>query len=575
MFRKNEQHRQQSFFSGENLLPKKLQIKLMGSWAETFYREVFCRIVESIFAVLYSDEASRPNVPINVLVGLEILKSGYGWSDEELYEQVCFNLQVRHALGMCDLSLEVFTLRTLYNFRRRVREYAEETGINLMQQVFEQVTDEHLEAVQLATGWQRTDSTQVLSNLAQMTRLELLVSVLQAVHKQLPESVQEHWGVRWAQYLEKRAHQVCYKIPAAEVESHAVTIGQELCAVEVELAQAAPESEALTLIRRVLEEQYECGAEGTVTLRPPKEVGADSLQSPHDPEATYRVKGSKRYRGGYVANVSETAEPDNPVQLITDVQVEPNQADDALLLEQSLDNQAARGIEINKMTGDGGYTGPRSEAACERHKVELRATRMRGGHSASDRWGWEEYTWQVEEDGTPLNVTCPRGCQAVLRPSRAEGRFIARFDAECCAECPFLGQMCRVQDRARVGPTLYVQQRAIQVARQRQQLCPEDTPIRAVVESTVRSLKRAFPGSKLPVRGLIRARMMLYPAALMVNLRRLHRYFTKKDQKATQEEAFSLSLFKTALYRRLRHIHRRLFEFLSAIEYRRATVSPS
>jgi hypothetical protein len=85
-------------------------------------------------------------------MGLEILKSGYGWSDEELHEQACFNLQVRHALRLHDLRNEIFTLRTLYNFRRRVREYAEETGINLVQKVFEQVTDDQLEAVALAPG---------------------------------------------------------------------------------------------------------------------------------------------------------------------------------------------------------------------------------------------------------------------------------------------------------------------------------------------------------------------------------------------------------------------------------------
>lgn len=56
------------------------------------------RIDEKIFAPLYSEEASRPNTPVNVLMGLEILKNGFGWSDEELHEQVCFNLQVRHAL---------------------------------------------------------------------------------------------------------------------------------------------------------------------------------------------------------------------------------------------------------------------------------------------------------------------------------------------------------------------------------------------------------------------------------------------------------------------------------------------
>jgi hypothetical protein len=575
MFRKNEQHRQQSFFSSEHLLPDKLRNKLLSSWAETFYQEVFSRLEERIYAPLYSEEASRPNTPVNVLVGLEILKSGFGWSDEELHEQVCFNLQVRHALGLHDLRGEIFTLRTLYNFRQRVREYGEESGVNLMQKVFEQVTDAQLEAVALATGWQRMDSTQVLSNLAQLTRLELLVAVLQAVHQQLPEDLQAQWGARWAQYLKERPHQVCYKIATAEVQAHLVAIGQELCAIEVKLAQAIPESTALVLIRRVLAEQYQREGEGKVTLRPPQEVSAGSLQSPHDLEASYRVKGGKRYRGGYVINVSETAEPENAVQLITDVQVEPNRTDDATLLEQSLEDQARRGIEVNKMTTDGGYTGPRSEAACEKHQVELRATRMRGGCSRPDRWGWDEYTFEVRDDRTPMSITCPQGYQAPLLPGRADGRFIARFEAESCAKCPFFGQACRVQDRSQVGPTLYLQRRAIEVARQRQQLHPEDTPIRAVVESTVRSLKHAFPNSKLPVRGLIRARMMLYPAALMVNLRRLHRHFTKKAQETNQEEAFSLSLLKNALFRCLRHIQCHFPDFLPVIEYRRAFASPS
>jgi hypothetical protein len=406
-----------------------------------------------------------------------------------------------------------------------------------------------------------------------MTRLELLVAVLQAVHKQLPETTQERWGERWAQYLEGRPHQVCYKIPTAEMEDHLVAIGQELCTVEGELTRQAPGSEVLVLIRRVLGEQYECGSDEGVTLRPPEEMSAGSLQSPHDPEATYRVKGDEKYRGGYVVNVSETADPKNEVQLITDVQLEPNRTDDAKLLEQSLDDQAARGIEVEKVTVDGGYTGPDGEAACEKHGVELRATRMRGGSSSPDRWGWEEYTWEVSDDGTPMSVTCPQGCQAPLLRGRAEGRFIARFDAERCAGCPFFGQMCRVQGRARVGPTLYVNQRTIEVARRRQQLYPEDIPIRALAESTVRSLKRAFPDSKLPVRGLIRSRMVLYPAALMVNVRRLHRYFTEKAEKAAREGAFSLSAFKIAISRCLGRIHRRFSAFLSAIELPRGIAS--
>jgi hypothetical protein len=574
MFRKNEEHRQQSFFSGEQLLPEKLRAGLVSSWAETFYRELFCCIDEEIFAPLYSEEASRPNVSVNVLMGSEILKSGHGWSDENLREQVCYNLQVRHALGLQDLGCEIFTLRTLYNFRRRVREYAEESGVNLIQKVFEQVTDEQLETVALATGWQRMDSTQVLSNLAKMTRLELLVAVLQKVHRQLPESLRERGKQDWAQYLEGRPHQVCYKIAAAEVEEHQVRIGQVLSAIEMALAQRAPESEVLALVRRVLEEQYERQEDGAVTLRPPEEVSAGSLQSPHDPDATYHVKGGAAYCGGYVTNVSETADPANPIQLITDVQVEPNRTDDAQLLQQSLDDQAARGLEVKRVTVDGGYTGPTGDAACEKHDVELRATRMRGGHSLSDRWGWERYIWEVQEDGTPIGVICPQGCEAALLPGRALGRFIARFDAQRCGACSFFGHRCQVEQGKRVGPTLYVMRREIQVARRRQRLHPEDGPIRTLVESTIRSLKQAFPGSKLPVRGLIRARMMLYSAALMVNLHRLHRYSTTKVEKVTPKAASFLSWLKSTLCRRLEPIHHCFSALPLAHDARPTVVSP-
>ena len=92
MFKRNDEHRQQEVFDAANLLPEKLRQKLEASWASVFYHEVFCRIDEEIFADLYSEKASRPNVPVNVLVALEILKSGFGWSDRELHEQLCFNL---------------------------------------------------------------------------------------------------------------------------------------------------------------------------------------------------------------------------------------------------------------------------------------------------------------------------------------------------------------------------------------------------------------------------------------------------------------------------------------------------
>ncbi len=97
-------------------------------------------------------------------------------------------MRLRYAVGIEDIGVELpFTLRTLYNFRSRVRAYEKREGVNLYEKVFEQVTDEQLERYRVAAGLQRMDSTQVLSNVAQSGRLALLISVLQQGIKGLGE----------------------------------------------------------------------------------------------------------------------------------------------------------------------------------------------------------------------------------------------------------------------------------------------------------------------------------------------------------------------------------------------------
>jgi len=163
MFKKNTKHQQPALISAISELPEK-QLKLLKrSWSESFYRDFFCKLDEEIFAVLYASEPSRPNVPVNVLVGLEVLKAGFGWSDEELFENFCFNLQVRYALGYDRLGDGDFAIRTLYYFRERLSKHYLETGNNLRKKAFEQVTDIQIEELQVRTGMQRMDSTHIAS----------------------------------------------------------------------------------------------------------------------------------------------------------------------------------------------------------------------------------------------------------------------------------------------------------------------------------------------------------------------------------------------------------------------------
>jgi len=183
MFKKNKQHLQPALISAASELPEK-QLKLLkGSWANSFYHEFFSRIDEEIYAVLYSSEPSRPNVPVNVMVGLEVLKAGFGWSDAELYENYCFNLQVRYALGYDRLGDGDFAIRTLYYFRERLSKHYLESGVNLLEQAFEKTTDAQILDLQVRTGMQRMDSTQIASNIVNASRLQLLVEAIQRTYR--------------------------------------------------------------------------------------------------------------------------------------------------------------------------------------------------------------------------------------------------------------------------------------------------------------------------------------------------------------------------------------------------------
>lgn len=79
--------------------------------------------------------------------------------------------------------------------------------------------------------------------------------------------------------------------------------------------------------------------------------------------------------------------------------------------------------------------------------------------------------------------------------------------------------------------------------------------LRAAVEATIGALKRPFNKDKLPVRGLFRVNSMLIGSALMVNLRRIHRYQTAKHhQQDTQQGHVSSQsqIFSSLFVRQIR-----------------------
>jgi len=536
MFRLNDGSLPMPSSSSIALLPESYRARLAASWAGTFYNEFYLRIDEAPFAILYSAKASRPNIPVNRLISLEFLKAGHGWSDEEMYDALRFNLQVRYGLGLWDLGVDDFELRTVYNFRKRLTLHMQKTGQNLLDQAFEDVTDAQIAAFGLKTDKQRMDATFVASNIREMSRLHLLVEVVQRVHRMLSAAEQLRYAAAVAPYLKGSAGQYVYHVQSGTTALHLQAIGELMQQWVVELTPSYAEDATYQLLVRVFGEHFGVQAT-TVTVKPGQDISASSLQAPDDPEATYRSKAGEPHKG-YVANVTETCHPDNPFQLIVKVQTAANTTDDGALLAEAVPALAAR-TDLDELHTDGGYNGQAAEAATAEHGVRHIQTAIRGGQPTGTQIPLAEFGITPADTGTPQTLTCPQGQTAPVSPGRT--RLKATFDINRCRDCLLFGHRCPVdpgkhQQRA----VLRFSQRQIDVARRRQRCAVEragDQHLRPAIEATMRSVKHPFPNGKLPVRGRIRMSMMLVGSSAMTNVRRIHRYLTGKRRSAAEKQA--------------------------------------
>jgi hypothetical protein len=561
MFVANDQHLQMPMFGSINSLPAKVRKRLEASWAGTFYHYVFVRIDEDRFAVLYSDEPSRPNTPVNVLVGLEILKSGFGWSDEEMYDHFCYDVQVRYALGNRDLGEGHFELRTMYNFRQRLTQHMQEMGENLFEQVFEQVTDEQLAVFELKTDKLRMDSTLIASNIREMSRLQLLVEVLQRVHRMLSEEDQAQYAEVFAPYLKGSSGQYIYRLKAGDVAGHLQGVGELMAQLTDELAGRYGDEPAYRVLQRVFQEHFHVD-EAALRPKAGEELKASSLQSPDDWEATYRQKRGEEHKG-YVANVTETCHPENEMQLIVKVQTEPNNTDDAAMLNEALPGLKER-TDVDEMHTDGGYNSPDVDETMRELGIEQVQTAIRGRKPSTEKLSLDAFAWELDDEGRPQAVTCPHGQRAEVKPGRKEERYRAAFEAAGCEGCPFLDS-CPTEPLKRTPEyVLHFSQQEVDLALRRQRSAEARASgqnLRPAVEATVRSVKHPFDAGKVPVRGQPRVSMVVLASAAMSNLRRIHRFLAEKPaqeaekgyQRGTEDDTGEAgSFFFGSLWRQVR-----------------------
>jgi hypothetical protein len=513
MFKTNSSHKQEDFFSSVNLLPEEKRQKLEASAQWSFYNIVFCNINESLFSDLYSEKASRPNAPINVMVGSLILKHHFGWSFEQLFNHIDFDLLTRAALGLNTLSYTPFVPSTIFDFQRRVFEYHLATGHNLFEQVFDAMTKDQLTELGLKTSIQRADSVLIASNIRDYSRLQLIIEVLLRVYRILSDEDKERVKELLAPYLKHTSSQYCYRLERDAVPHELSQLGAMYHALIQQLRPVYGDSDIFSVFERVYTEHFSV-AENTVTLIPAAELSGNILQSPDDPDATYRVKRGESSKG-YALNVVETAHPDNPMNLVVDVCIESNTTDDSVILNKRLEKITATTPDLDELHTDGSYGSDANDKALEEAGIQHVQTAVRGRKAAVEMNF--EATGEQQWD-----VSCPN---QTVKSEPTKKRFKASFNMDICGTCP-LAENCQAQKQKRCRCLYFTPEDVARNARHRSiwQIPPERRTLRSNVEATIREFVHRLNNHTVSVRGRCKTAFFAFQRAASINFGRIFRY---------------------------------------------------
>lgn len=518
-FRENNAEFQQlSMMDSYARLTPREQRFLNKSWAKFFGDHIFPEIDEDPYAVLYSNKDSRPNCPVNILIGALIIKEITGMSDDEILQFLMFDVRPQYALHTTSYREQPLSDRSLGRFRARCSAYEAETGIDLLGTTMTELSHRMAELMKIDSSLKRMDSMMVASNIKWMGRLELLYTVVYNMVKEanangevLPEELKHYTedGDKNFVIYHSRSEETGNRINKVLEEAKLV---KDLCGLRYS------ESINYQLLLRTLSEQA-VEENGNYRLRTKEDGGFSShiLQNPADPDATFRTKAGEDHRG-YVANVVEVSGENGSI--IERYQYEQNTYSDSDFLK---DEVKALGVQPKPvaMVTDGSFGSAENIALAAANNIDLITTNLTGTETpdiAAD--------FVFSEDGTQV-IACPAGhAPKSCSYNNKTGVCHMSFHRNTCENCPYRDQ-CKPKEfkkTFRKNLSVKAKLRAIQQRNRKTDNFKEMSHYRNGVESIPSLMRRRYKVDTMPVRGHIRTKMLFGFKVVALNFNRFCTY---------------------------------------------------
>ena len=498
-------------------LTQRGQRYLKKSWAEYFGQHIFPLINEGRFSVLYSSNpASRPNTPVNVIIGLLMLKELFNHTDDNLLETLIFDVRFQYALHTTSFQEQPISDRTLSRFRERLALYEQETGIDLLKEEMESLAAAFIGLLQIDPMMKRMDSLMVASSCKKLSRLELFYRCVSNMVRAIEATGETSLlNARLRKYLEAdHENDTIYRTTSDQTDSKLETVLADALRL-LDLLDACGYT-GLTeyeQLKRVVLEQTEETAAGR-KLRVNGKVSTNSLQNPSDADATYREKAGKKHRG-YVGNFVETFDANGAI--ITGMDYAQNTHSDVAFCRSVIEKE---GLQTETMTliADGAYGSGELVDQARQQNINLITTALIG--KTPDPLMSE---YEIDEQHHQLRK-CPAGhaplnCQYKFQTDS----YYAHFNKSICMTCPHR-QHCGVKFQKKTG-LVHISAKTVHRATYLKQLSKPEykalTRKRNAVEGIPSVLRRKYRVDHMPVRGYVRTKNWYYLKIGAINIKRV------------------------------------------------------
>lgn len=532
---------QKTILDAEFLLPESKKKRLEKTWAAAFRDEILPVLVEiePEFAHKYHETQGAPNKSVAVMLGLNILQDMFDMSDGETAQAFDFNTLWHVALETPPDQAHV-CVKTIYNFRQIL------STDELAKEVFQRATDRFIEKFNVRTTHHRIDSTHILSNMAKLSRLGVFTKTIEQflnklkkkcpdVFETLPVPVRER-------YLERDGY-------FANVKGSKAQRRLDQCAEDIhQLVERFRESKKINRLQayknlaRLFEEQCEAqapeknneddegeaGKDPRAALKAPKDVAADSLQNPSDPDATF--SGHKGQ--GYQAQIAETCHEENDFELITYVETEGAHESDQNAPGRIHENLIERGHAPETTFVDPGYMSGENILEGESQGVDLQGPIVIGTPPSEDKAPLSDFEFNAKRTRVKK---CLAGHEPIEHKDCKDNKaVIAYFDKEVCARCE-MKTVCRAKEQVAHRVLRFTRGDVVVARRRIEQETVEFKAaykIRSGIEATNGHLKNDRGMGRLRMRGSPGVSLRVMFKCLAENCHRVARHVLKEAGKA-------------------------------------------